>query len=79
MVSFPLKEICESLNKGGIMGTKLIKVKSDGETTFEYIGYTEMLDKITSLMDKVSYENKFILIDKYIEILKFSKVNNENN
>ena len=62
------------------MKTKLIKVKSDGETTFEYIGYTEMLDKITSLMDKVSYENKFILIDKYIEILRcISGVNNENN
>ena len=38
--------------------------------TIEYIGYYEMLEKITRLMDKVSHEEKQKLIDKYIEIIK---------
>lgn len=57
--------------------TTLVTIKPNEEPKFEYIGYTLMLDKITSLMDKVSYENKMILIDKYIEILK--AVKNESN
>ena len=54
--------------------TTLIKMKPNEEPVFEYIGYKQMLDKIMNLMDKVSYENKFVLIDKYIEILRLSKV-----
>lgn len=38
--------------------------------TIEYIGYYAVLDKIASLMDKVSREERLILIDKYIEIAK---------
>lgn len=48
-------------------------IKMDNEPTIEYIGYMEMLDKICSLMDKVSHENKMVLIDKYIEILRCVK------
>ena len=53
--------------------TTLIKMKAGEEHTYHYMGYNMMLDKIMSLMDKVSYENKFVLIDKYIEILRLSK------
>lgn len=45
----------------------------------EYIGYYKMLEKILSLIDKVSYENKIILIDKYIELTKLIKKEVENN
>jgi len=38
--------------------------------TIEYIGYYVVLEKIASLMDKVSREERIILIDKYIEIAK---------
>ena len=57
--------------------TSLVTIKPNEDVEFKYIGYTIMLDKICSLMDKVSYENKMILIDKYIEILK--EVKNESN
>lgn len=48
----------------------IVKINDKDEMKFEYIGYMQMLDKIILLMDKVSHENKMILIDKYIEILK---------
>lgn len=47
----------------------IVRLKDD-EPKFEYIGYYKMLDKILDLIDKCSYENKFVLIDKYIEIVK---------
>ena len=59
--------------------TTLIRMEPGKEPVYKYIGYTQMLDKITSLMDKVSYENKFILIDKYIEILKCIVKEGEEN
>ena len=48
----------------------IIKVDKDNNAKIEYIGYIQMLDKIISLIDKVSYENKMVLIDKYVDILK---------
>ena len=49
---------------------QIIKIDKNNNTKIEYIGYMEMLDKICRLMDKVSHENKMVLIDKYIEVLK---------
>lgn len=47
----------------------IIKLK-DNEPKFVYTGYYKMLDKILDLIDKCSYDNKFVLIDKYIELVK---------
>lgn len=56
----------------------IVKIQ-DNETKIEYIGYYRMLDKILELIGKCSYENKFLLIDKYIELVKAFKKGDENN
>jgi len=48
-------------------------MNKNNETTFEYIGYYQMLDKIITLMDKVSYDDKKFLICSYIDILQIIK------
>lgn len=51
---------------------------NDNQPKFEYIGYYKILDKILDLIDKCSYENKFVLIEKYIEIVKEIKKGDSN-
>lgn len=48
----------------------IVKIQPNEQPKIEYVGYYKMLEKILSLMDKGTFEDKMKLIDKYIELTR---------